>query len=295
MIKLQKSEVIMNLQKLTDAYELPNGVKIPCIGFGTWQVKDEAEAVSSVKAALQSGYRHIDTAAAYHNEDSVGRGIKESGVPRGEIFIASKLHNTMHGYENTHAGFSQTIKDLGVDYLDLYLIHWPNPLKYRDDWQGANAGTWKAFEELYKDGKIRAMGVSNFHAHHIDALLDVAKVPPQVNQLRLCPGEPQTALVEYCRAKGLFLEAYSPLGTGKTFEVPELKSLAAKYHKSIAQICVRWSLQHGYLPLPKSVTPQRIKENAAVFDFTLAAADMAAIDALEGCCDYSRDPDTITF
>ena len=285
----------MDLKKLTDTYELSNGVKIPCIGYGTWQVKDDEEAVSSVKAALRAGYRHIDTAAAYHNEDIVGQGIKESGVPRSEIFITSKLHNTMHGYENTHAGFAQTLKDLGLDYLDLYLIHWPNPLKYRDDWQGANAGTWKAFEELYGDGKIRALGISNFRQHHIDALLKTAKITPQVNQLRLCPGETQRALVEYNRARGIFLEAYSPLGTGKIFEVPEMKDLAAKHKKTIAQICVRWSLQHGFLPLPKSVNPVRIRENAAVFDFALDAADMAKIDALEGCCDYSRAPDTIEF
>jgi diketogulonate reductase-like aldo/keto reductase len=286
---------MQQLRTLTDTYALSNGVNIPCVGYGTFQVQDETETVAAVKEAIRAGYRHIDTAAAYHNEVFVGRGIAESGVNRAELFITSKLHNTMHGYDNAHAGFAQTIQDLGVDYLDLYLIHWPNPLKYRDNWEAANADTWKAFEELYSSGKIRAIGISNFREHHIDALLKTAKVAPQVNQLRLCPGETQTALVAYSRSQGMLLEAYSPLGQGKTFAVQALKDLAAKYNKSIAQIALRWSLQHGYLPLPKSVNPVRIGENAAVFDFQLTPEDVAVIDALEGCCDYSRDPDTITF
>jgi diketogulonate reductase-like aldo/keto reductase len=285
----------MNFKTLTDCYTLSNGVKVPCIGFGTWQVKDGETASASVHEALRSGYRHIDTAAAYHNEESVGIGIKESGVARKDIFITGKLHCRQHGYEKAHAAFEQTLKDLGLDYLDLYMIHWPNPINFRDCWQEANAGSWKAFEELHKAGKIRALGVSNFRIHHLEALLKTAKVPPVVNQIRICPGEHLVEVIDFCGKHDMLMEAYSPLGTGKTFEVSELKQLSQKYNKSIAQICVRWSLQHGYLPLPKSVTPERIRQNAEVFDFEISAPDMALIDSLEGCCDYSRNPDTIEF
>lgn len=283
------------MKALTDTYTLANGVKIPCVGFGTWQTPDGEVAVASVKEAIAAGYRHIDTAAAYGNEESVGRGVRESGVPRGDIFITSKLQNPEHGYENTMAAFARTMADLGLDYLDLYLIHWPNPIKYRDHWQEANAGTWRAFEELHKAGRIRAIGVSNFWQHHIEALMQTATVAPMVNQIRLCPGDTQDALVAYSRDQGMLLEAYSPLGIGAIFEVPEMIALAEKYGRSIAQVAIRWSLQMGFLPLPKSVTPARIRENAQVFDFELSEEDVRVIAGLKGCCGFSRDPDTTTF
>jgi diketogulonate reductase-like aldo/keto reductase len=288
-------EAQMKFTKPSDCWTLANGVAIPCVGFGTWQVQEANEAVASVRAALEAGYRHIDTAAAYHNEDRVGQGIRESGIPRSEIFVTSKLHNNMHGYENTLAACKQSLQDLGTGYLDLYMIHWPNPFKYRADWAEANAGTWRAFEELYAAGTVRALGISNFRRHHIERLLPAAKVAPHVNQIRICPGEHPVDVVAYCREKNMLLEAYSPLGTGKIFQVPELKDIAQKVGKSVAQVCLRWCLQHEYLPLTKSVTPSRIKENAEVFGFELDDRDMAAIDSLEGCCDWSRDPDTIDF
>ena len=182
-----------------------------------------------------------------------------------------------------------------MDYVDLLLIHWPNPWKFRDHWQQANAETWKAMEELCEAKKVRAIGISNFRPHHIEELLKTAKIKPMVNQIRLCPGETQDEVVEYCRAQGMILEAYSPLGTGKIFEVPEMKSLAEKYGKSIAQICIRWSLQKGYLPLPKSVTPERIVENIKVFDFELDEDDVQMIGNLTGCVGLSDDPDTVPF
>lgn len=283
------------MKALTDTYTLANGVKIPCVGFGTWQTPDGEVAVASVKEAIAAGYRHIDTAAAYGNEESVGRGVRESGVPRGDIFITSKLQNPEHGYENTMAAFARTMADLGLDYLDLYLIHWPNPISFRDDWRGHNAGSWRAMEEHVRAGKIRAIGISNFHQHHIDALLETADIAPAVNQIRLCPGQTQDDLVAYSRQKGMLLEAYSPLGLGSIFEVPEMVAMAEKYGRTIAQIAIRWSLQMGFLPLPKSVTPARIRQNAQVFDFTLADEDVAAIAALRGCCGEAKDPDTITF
>ncbi len=283
------------MKTLTDSYQLSNGVQIPCIGFGTWQTPDGEIAVSAVKSALEHGYRHIDTAAGYGNEASVGIAIKESGIPREEIFVTSKLHNTEHGYKNTLKAFEETMSNLAMDYLDLYLIHWPNPIKFRDHWQESNAGTWKAFEELYAAGRIRSIGISNFLPHHIDELLKTASVAPMVNQIRLCPGDTQDEVVSYCKAHSILLEAYSPLGTGQIFTVDEIQALAQKYKKSVAQICIRWSLQMGFLPLPKSVTDTRIKENAEVFDFELSADDMQMISELRGCCGYSKNPDTTTF
>lgn len=283
------------MNSLTDCYKLSNGVEIPCIGFGTWQTPDGDICVSSVLSAIEAGYRHIDTAQGYGNEESVGLAVKKSGIDRKELFITSKLTNSEHGYERTLAAFEETMKKLDMDYLDLYLIHWPNPIAFRDHWQEANAGTWKAFEELYKAGRIRAIGISNFRPHHIEELMKTATVAPMVNQIRLCPGETQDEVVDYCRSHNIQLEAYSPLGVGKIFEVPEMKALAEKYGKSIAQICIRWSLQRGYLPLPKSVTPSRIKENTQVFDFELEAADVQLIADLKGCVGYSSDPDTTTF
>lgn len=283
------------MQSITDCYTLSNGVQIPCVGFGTWKTPDGETAITAVKEALQLGYRHIDTAAAYRNEGSVGEGIRQSGIPRNEIFITTKLHNTCHGYEQTHAAFKESMEKLGLDYLDLYLIHWPNPISVRDHWQEANAGTWRAFEELYADGKIRALGVSNFMPHHLDALLQTAKVIPMVNQVRLCPGETQPVISPICEQLHILLEAYSPLGSGEIFQVPQMQQFAEKYNKSVAQICLRWCLDKGYLPLPKSVTPSRIAENMDIFDFALDQEDIDAIANMTDCCGPSRDPDSIPF
>ncbi len=279
----------------TDTYKLPNGVGIPCIGFGTWQTPDGDVAVRSVAAAIEAGYRHIDTAQAYGNEESVGKGIRESGIDRKDLFVTTKLWNTNHSYKLTMRTFEESMNKLGLDYLDLFLIHWPNPIAFRDHWQEANAESWKAMEELYEAGKIRAIGVSNFRPHHIEEILKTAKVAPMVNQIRLCPGDTQDETVDWCREHGMVLEAYSPLGIGQIFEVPEMQKLAEKYHRGIAQVCIRWSLQRGYLPLPKSVTPSRIQENLKVFDFELSDEDVQLIADLKGCVGYASDPDRTNF
>lgn len=272
-------------------YTLSNNVKIPVIGFGTWQTPNDDTGVNAVLSALKAGYRHIDTAQGYGNESAVGKAVKLSGIPRGDIFITSKLTNSMHGYDNTMTSFEKTLRDLGTDYVDMFLIHWPNPLQYRETWQQTNAETWKAFEELYEAGKIRAIGISNFRRHHIDELMKTAKIPPAVNQIRLCPGDTQDDLVAYCKERDILLEAYSPLGTGKIFSVPQMRETAEKYGKSIAQICIRWSLQNGFLPLPKSVNSDRITENLDVFGFELSDEDMKMIAGLTGCVGFSNDPD----
>ena len=278
-----------------DGYKLSNGVMIPCIGFGTWQTPDGDTAVKAVKAAIAAGYRHIDTAQGYGNEQSVGVGVKQSGVARDELFITTKLSTAQHGYDKAMKAFEGSLKKLDIDYLDLFLIHWPNPIGVRDNWQEALKGTWKAFEELYAAKKIRSIGVSNFHKRHLDPLLENATVAPMVNQIRLCPGDTQDEVVEYSRKLGILLEAYSPFGVGKIFEVPEMVALSEKYGKTIAQICIRWSLQRGYLPLPKSVTPERIAQNLEVFDFDLSDDDVKLIADLKGCVGFSTDPDTITW
>ena len=275
--------------------KLANGVEIPCIGFGMWQTPDNTVGVNSVLSAIKAGYRHIDTAQAYGNEDCVGKAVRECGVDRKDLFITTKIWNSNHSYDLVMSSFAQSLKELDTSYVDLLLIHWPNPAMYRSRWQKANAETWKAMEELYEAGKVRAIGISNFRKHHIDALLETAKIKPMVNQIRLCPGETQDDIVEYCRSLGMILEAYSPLGTGKIFDVPQMKELAEKYDRSIAQICIRWSLQQGYLPLPKSVTPSRIEENLRVFDFELDEDDVRLIADLKGCVGLSGDPDIMPF
>ena len=283
------------MKSLTDTYTLSNGVHIPCVGFGTWQSKDGPEARDSVAEALRAGYRHIDTAQGYGNEESVGQAVKESGLSRGEVFLTSKLTNSVRGYDQTLSAFHESLRKLGTDYMDLFLIHWPRPVSFRNDWEAQNAQSWRAMEDLYREGKVRAIGISNFHPHHIEALLKTATVAPMVNQIRLAPGDTQDEVVSFSREKGMLLEAYSPLGVGKVFEVPQMKDLAEKYGKSIAQIAIRWSLQRGYLPLPKSVTPARIRENTEVFDFRLEDADVDLIAGLKGCVGYSSDPDSITW
>jgi len=283
------------MKSLTDCYKLSNGVEIPCIGFGTFQTPDGDVCVSAVIDAVEAGYRHIDTARIYGNEKGVGDAVKKCGVPREDLFITSKLWNEDRGYERTLEAFDETMENLGMDYLDLFLIHWPNPIAFRNNWQEANASAWKAMEELYNKKRIRAIGISNFHPHHMDELMKTAVVTPMVNQIRLCPGDTQDEIVDYCRKKDILIQAYSPFGTGKIFEIPEMNTLAAKYGKSIAQICVRWCLQRGYNPLPKSVTKARIIENADVFGFELEASDVEMMANMKGCIGYSTDPDTAGF
>lgn len=280
---------------LTDTYTLNNGVKIPVVGFGTWQTPDGNIAESSVLAALKAGYRHIDTAAAYGNQESVGRGIRKSGIPRDEIFVTTKLWNKDHGYQAAKQAIDRSLMELGLDYLDLYLIHWPNPVDFRDRWQEMNAESWRAMEEAVQAGKIRAIGVSNFRAKHLDELLKTATIQPTVNQIFLNPSDLQPEVTAYNESHHILSEAYSPLGTGKIFKVAELQNIAANYGKTVAQVVLRWSLQHGFLPLPKSVHPERIEENAQLFDFELSEADMKVIDGLHGQAGLAADPDTTDF
>jgi len=283
------------MKKITDTYKLSNNLDIPIVGFGTWQTPNDEVGYNAVRSALELGYRHIDTASVYGNEESVGQAMRDSGIQRDEIFLTSKLWNDDHGYEATLKAFQQSLNRLGTDYLDLYLIHWPNPKAFRDCWEEMNAGSWKAMEELYEAGKIKAIGVSNFMIHHLEALSKTARIVPMVNQIRICPGDLNRELIQYCQDKNILLEAYSPLGTGKAFGVKALDDMATNYATTVAKVCLKWSLQHGFLPLPKSVTPSRIKENMDIFGFELSKEDMELLDELDDCCGKAQSPDEKNF
>lgn len=276
-------------------YTLNNGLEIPVVGFGTWQTPDGEVAELSVLTALKAGYTYIDTAAAYKNEESVGRAIKKSGLNREDLYITTKLANPSHTYEDAQQSIKDSLEKLDLDYIDLYLIHWPNPVTSRHEWKKRNADSWRAMEEAVDAGLIKSIGVSNFHPHHIDALLETARIKPAVNQILLNPSDMQEELVRYNKKHDILSEAYSPLGTGKIFEVESLKDLASKYNKTVAQVVIRWSLHHGFLPLPKSVTPERIVSNFDVYDFELSPEDIALIDGLKGTAGSAIDPDTTNF
>lgn len=275
-------------------YTLSNGVQIPKIGFGTWQIPDGKETYNSVVHALKVGYNHVDTAQIYGNEVSVGKAIADSDLAREDIFLTTKVWNDKHDYDLAKASIDESLEKLGVDYVDLLLIHWPNPKPIRDHWKEGNAGAWKAMEEAYKEGKVRAIGVSNFMQHHLEALFETAEIKPQVNQVLLAPGCPQEELVAFCGANDILLEAYSPLGTGTIFSSDVAKEVAEANGKSVAQVALRWSLQKGFLPLPKSVTPKNIESNLDIFDFELSAEDVAKLDTIEGV-KAQTDPDTTNF
>ena len=252
--------------------------------------------INSVSFALKAGYTHIDTAQIYGNEVSVGKAIADSDLAREDIFLTTKLWNDKHDYELAKTSIDESLERLGVDYLDLLLIHWPNPkaLRENDAWKAGNAGAWKAMEEAYKEGKVRAIGVSNFMQHHLEALMETAEIVPHVNQILLAPGCDQEDLVAYCQERDILLEAYSPLGTGSIFGNEDVEAVAERNGKSVAQVALRWSLQKGFLPLPKSVTPKNIKANLDIFGFDLSEEDMAVLDKIQGI-KTQDDPDKVNF
>lgn len=265
--------------------KLSNGVEIPQIGFGTFKIPDDI-AVNSVKTALMSGYRHIDTAAIYKNEEGVGKGIKESGIPRNEIFLTSKLWNDDQGYESTLKAFDESLNKLKTDYLDLYLIHWP---------KDKNKESWKAMEKLYKEGRIKSIGVSNFKEHHLDDLLTEAEIIPMINQIELHPQFPQESTRKYCNEKGIMIEAWASLMQGQIFDKEIIIEIAKKHNKTVSQIGIRWALEIGIVTIPKSTHEERIKDNINVFDFKLDDEDMKKIASLNTGVRIGRDPDHIDF
>ena len=268
---------------IKDSLTLRNGVVIPLLGFGTWQIKDGEEAYTSTLAALTAGYRHIDTAAAYRNESSIGRAIKDSGIPRDQLFITTKLESHLKNYEQTFVEFEQSRQRLGLDYIDLYLIHAPWPWsewQTNPDYSQGNIAAWKAMEKLYQEKKVRSIGVSNFEISHLEKLFQGINLLPHVNQIALWIGRPQKALRAFCSENEIAIEAYSPLATGRIFNLELLHTLAKKYKKTPAQIAIRFTVDLGTITLPKSTNPSRIIENGEL-DFKLERDDLQALLELE--------------
>lgn len=278
------------MEKITDlqgTFTLHNEVQMPYFGLGVYLSKDGTEVINAVRDALDHGYRHIDTAAIYDNEEGVGIGIKESKVPRRDIFLVSKVWNTDQGYDSTLKAFEASLQRLDTDYLDLYLIHWPKGELSKE--------TWKALERLYREKRIRAIGVSNFLQHHLEDLLTSAEIVPMVNQMEFHPYLVQQDLVDFCHAKGIQYEAWSPMMQGNIFDLEIMKALASKYNKTVAQIVLRWDLQKGVVTIPKSSKKERIISNAAIFDFELGPEDMHRLDALDRGKRFGPDPDNFDF
>lgn len=287
--------MMQKLTSLTSDLKLSNGVTIPGLGYGTYQTPPE-DAYRAVTDALAVGYRHIDTAARYGNESGVGQAVKDSGLKREEVFITSKLWNTERGYDKAMAAFEKTLAELGTDYLDLYLIHWPaNEKQFGQEAAALNLDTWRVFEDLYKAGKIKAIGVSNFMPNHLEALLAQAEIKPMVNQIEVHPGWPQTEAIRYCQRNDILVEAWAPLGEAAALSNPVLAKIAAKYDHTPAQVCLRWEIQQGILPLPKSVHKERMAENTKLFDFELTEDEMDIIGALRNLGGQCKVPDQVDF
>ncbi len=264
---------------------LSNGVEMPWIGIGMWKVANE-DAIPAIKHAINTGYRHIDTAALYGNEEGVGQAIQECGVNRNEIFITTKVWNSDQGYDSTLRAFETSLEKLQLDYIDLYLVHWAVKGKYKE--------TYRALEKLYKEKRVRAIGVSNFNIHHLKDVLATCEIKPMVNQVEYHPHLSQKSLLAFCKQQGIQMEAWSPLMRGQ-LDLSILTEIAKKYNKTAAQVVLRWDFQNGVVTIPKSITPERIVENANFFDFELSEEDMNRIDSLNKDERMGPDPDNVNF
>lgn len=277
----------MKITELEGKTRLNNGVEMPYLGLGVYQINDHNEVVNAVLHALEIGYRLIDTASIYGNEKSVGEAIKTSALLRDEVFITSKLWTTDMGYDNTFNALKNTLKRLQTEYVDLYLIHWPVDQEYIDSW-------W-AMEDLYRQGLARAIGVSNFTQHHLETIMDNSKIKPMVNQVEFHPYLRQQPLLDFCQKENIQLQSWSPLMKGKVTEIAEIKKIAEKYNKTPVQVVLRWNLQKGIATIPKSSKKERITSNAHVFDFELTEEDMATIDGLDRNHRIGPDPENFDF
>ena len=282
-------------EAFNDKFELSNGVHMPCLGFGTWQIPNDSTLENAISSAIQLGYRQFDTAQIYNNASSIGHAIQHSGISREEFFITSKVWTSNRSYDGVMESFRDTIEHLHTTYLDLLLIHWPAAQGEAMVWQSQNAGTWRALEELYDKGRVRAIGVSNFLPHHLVPLLARARIKPMVNQLELHPGYPQFSAVNFCFSHGIAVQAWSPMGRGLLLQHPLLKELARKYQVSTGQIALRWSLQHGLLPIAKALDVIHQKQNLDLFSFDIDTDDMMKLDNMPKTAFSGLHPDTVTF
>lgn len=272
--------MIHMLNDINDCYTLSNGVKIPCVGYGTYVESDAEKNVEVIGQAIRAGYRLLDTASFYGTETYLAEALKKCGIPREEFFITSKVWKTEMGYEKTKEAFARTLDNLQTDYLDMYLIHWPVPGDDCCNWKHLDVQTWRAMEELYEEGKIRAIGVSNFLPHHIDNLLENGRIDPMVNQLEIHPGYVQAATLHYCREHDIRVQAWSPLGRRRVLENPLILELARKYETSAAQICLRFAFQEEVIPLPKASSMDRMKQNQDIFSFEISREDMFRLETM---------------
>jgi len=277
----------MKITDLRGTVKLVNGVEMPYFGLGVFKTKEGSEVENSVKWALESGYRHIDTAAIYKNEKGVGNALKASGIPRNELFITTKAWNDNQRNNTVMEGFEESLELLQTDYIDLYLIHWPVIGKYN--------ATWKVMEKIYRSGRAKAIGVSNFLQHHLEDLFKIAEIKPMVNQVECHPYLVQQTLINFCQANNIVYEAWSPIMRGAVNDIPLFKELSEKYKKAPVQIVLRWDLQKGIVTIPKSVHLDRIKSNAEIFDFELSEEDINRIDQLDKNERFGSHPDTFTF
>lgn len=272
------------MESIVPSFRLNNGIEIPSIGLGMWAIPDGKPAEEAVRHALDVGYRLFDTASLYGNEASLGRALRDSGIPREEVFVTTKLWNSDHGLERALRAFDESLHRLGMEYVDIYLIHWPV--------QGLRLQTWKALERIYREGMARAIGVSNYMVHHLEELLDSADVVPAVNQIELHPFNYRSRLdtVEFCQERGILVEAYSPLTKGRKLKDHSLARIADAHGRTPAQILLRWCFQHGFVSIPKSSNPDRLRENISIFDFSLSEADMEELDSFDEGLATSWDP-----
>lgn len=267
------------MKSIYDTYTLRNGVKIPCVAYGTYKAKDENGA-DIISAAVEEGYRYFDTASFYETESYVAEAISRSGLPREDFFIATKLWKEEMGYEEALAACERSLKRLNTDYIDLYLIHWPKPTPDYEEWKQLDLDTWRALEKLYKEGKVRAIGVSNFLPHHLDNILENCEVKPMVDQIEYHAGYTQEATVQYCKQHGILVQAWSPISRGRIFHDVTLMELAEKYQVSVAKLALRFCIQNGIVPLPKAASRERMRENMNLFDFTISDEDMNRINTI---------------
>ena len=267
------------MKSIHDTYTLSNGVKVPCIAFGTYKAA-EGNSADIIAAAIEEGYRYFDSASFYETEEYIAEAIQRSGLPREDFFIATKLWKEEMGYEETLAAFERSSQKLNTDYIDLYLIHWPKPTHDYEGWKQLNIDTWKAFEKLYKEGKVHAIGVSNFLPHHLDNLFENCEIKPMVDQIEYHPGYTQETTVQYCKQHDILVQAWSPIARGRILQDVTLIEMAEKYSVSVAKLALRFCIQNDVLPLPKASSKERMRENMDLFDFEISDEDMKRLNTL---------------